>query len=340
LPYDPSFTSASFSPYNYLDHMPQDVAVYAVSGWLDGAGYANATIARFLTLKNAERRIMLGPWDHGARVNVSPWRARVEPELPVLGEVLRFFDQHLAGRDSGLTEEDPIHYFTMHAEEWRAARTWPPAMASRAFFTGAGGALAADKRSQAIKDTFQVDFAFGTGDQTRYERIAGMEAKSYYTDWSKREAVLPQFTSEALTAPLEIVGHPVVSLWLASSEPDAALFVYLSEVEADGTSRYVTEGLLRAIHRAEQPAPSNYRATWPWHSFSRKDSRPMPLGEPQLMRFALLPTAWRFSAGSRIRIAIAGGDADHFAQTPHGRPPRLTLLSGGERASVIELPVG
>ena len=26
-------------------------------------------------------------------------------------------------------------------------------------------------------------------------------------------------------------GHPVVSLWLTSSEPDAAVFVYLSEVE-------------------------------------------------------------------------------------------------------------
>jgi putative CocE/NonD family hydrolase len=339
LPYDPTFTSAAFSPYNYLDRMPQDVAVYAISGWLDGAGYANATIARFLTLPNAERRIMLGPWDHGARVNVSPWRARVEPELPVLGEVLRFFDQHLAGRDSGLAAEDPIHYFAMHAEEWRAARAWPPTKVQRTLFTGAGGKLVANGKGEPAKETVQVDFAFGTGEQTRYERIAGIDAKAYYADWGKREAALPQFTSEPLAEPLEIVGHPVVSLWLASSEPDAALFVYLSEVEADGTSRYVTEGLLRAIHRAEQPAPSNYRATWPWHSFSRKDARPMPPGEPQLLRFALLPTAWRFSAGSRIRVAIAGADADHFAQTPHGRPPRLTILSGGERASAIELPI-
>ena len=113
----------------------------------------------------------------------------------------------------------------------------------------------------------------------------------------------------------------------------------LSEVEADGTSRYVTEGVLRAIHRAEAPAPRNYRTTWPWRSYARKDARPMPAGEPQLLRFALLPTAWRFAAGSRLRLSIAGGDADHFVQTPHGRPPLLTLLNGGERASVLELPV-
>ena len=30
--------------------------------------------------------------------------------------------------------------------------------------------------------------------------------------------------------------------------------------------------------------------------------------------------------------------ADHFAQTPHGRPPTLTLMSGGDRASLLELP--
>ena len=141
LPYDPSFSSASFGPYNYLDQIPKDVAVYAISGWMDGAGYANGTLSRFLTLPNAQRRIMLGPWDHGARVNVSPWRARVEPELPVLGEVLRFFDQHLAGRETGLADEQPIHYFAMHAEEWRAADELAAGQGQPAVLHGTGSAV-------------------------------------------------------------------------------------------------------------------------------------------------------------------------------------------------------
>jgi len=338
LPYDPSFSSASFSPYNYLDEIPRDVAVYAISGWMDGAGYANGTLSRYLTLPNAERRVMLGPWDHGARVNASPWRSRVEPELPVLGEVLRFFDQHLAGRQTGLSDEDPIHYFTVHAEEWRAAKSWPPVTGSRQFFTAADHGLAPAKPAGATSAEYQSDFSLGTGAQTRYERIAGIDATAYYADWAERERALLSFTGEPLAAPLEIAGHPVVSLWLASSEPDAAVFVYLSEVEADGTVRYVTEGLLRAIHRAEAPAPRHYKTTWPWRTFARKDARPMPAGEPELLRFALLPTAWRFAAGSRIRLSIAGGDADHFVQTPHGRPPLLTVMSGGEKATMLELP--
>src|SRR5260370_68217 len=37
LPYDPSFTTASFSPYHYLDEIPQDVAVSAISVWIHRA---------------------------------------------------------------------------------------------------------------------------------------------------------------------------------------------------------------------------------------------------------------------------------------------------------------
>ncbi len=340
LPYDPAFTSASFSPYNYLDEIPEDVAVYAVSGWTDGAGYANGVLSRYLSLPNRNKRVLLGPWDHGARVNSSPWRDRQEPEFPVLGEVLRFFDQHLAGRETGLADEEPIHYFAVHAEEWRAAKEWPPVTGSRRFYTTTGRELSAAQPNAASVDEVQADFTAGSGFQTRYERIAGIDATNYYVDWPEREAKLASFTTAPLEVALEIAGHPIVSLWLASSEPDAAVFVYLSEVEADGTVRYVTEGVLRAIHRAERPAPREYRTTWPWRSFARADAKPMPVGEPQLLKFALLPVAWRFAGGSRLRLSISGADADHFAQTPHGRPPLLKVLSGGEQATLLELPVG
>jgi predicted acyl esterase len=102
--------------------------------------------------------------------------------------------------------------------------------------------------------------------------------------------------------------------------------------------RYVTEGLLRALSRAEVECPSNYRATWPYHSFTRKDAIAMPADAPQLLHFALLANGWRFAAGSRIRRSIAGADADHCAQVPHGRPPELIVHWGGEVASYITHP--
>jgi putative CocE/NonD family hydrolase len=339
LPYDETFSSASFSPYHYMEGIRPDVAVCSISGWMDGAGYANGAIARHLTLANPQRYLLLGPWDHGARVNVSLWRRQVDPQLPVLAEVLRFFDQHLAGRETGLADEARVHYFTMRDELWRSADDWPPlGEATRTFHLAAGRTLSADADA-AGSDAYKVDFAFGTGPHTRYERLAALDNRDYYTDWHGRDAPLLTYMSAPLEADAEMTGHAAAELWLASSEADAAIHLYLTEVEADGTERYVTEGVMRALHRKDATDTPQHRTAWPTHSFRRQDAAPLTPGKPERMRIALLPVSWLFRKGSRIRLAIGGADADHYAQVPHGRPPTLTVHHGGAMASHITLPL-
>ncbi|CAN7621226.1 CocE/NonD family hydrolase [Bosea sp. LjRoot9] len=338
LPYDPGFSSASFSPYSMSQGIRPDVAVLSVSGWLDGAGYMNGAVSRHLTLKDNPRHLLLGPWDHGARIDISPWRKGVEADFPLLGEVLRFFDTYLLGLDTGLREEAPIHYFALHAQEWRAARAWPPVAAEQSFFLAPEGALSTTAPAGG-SDSYKVDFTLGTGDGTRYERIAGIDSRTYYADWQGRSDKMLSYTSAPLASAAELAGHGLADLWLQSSEPDAALFVYLTEVEADGTERYVTEGLLRALHRKEAPAPETYVTTWPFRSFSRADAEPLSPGRIERIRIPMLPVAWRFSAGSRIRLSLAGADADHCGQVPHGRPPLLKLAFGGQQASALILPL-
>jgi putative CocE/NonD family hydrolase len=337
LPYDPGFSSASFSPSKYAAEVREDVAVYSVSGWMDGAGYTNGAFARFLTLPNRKRHLLLGPWDHGARINVSPWRDGVEARFPILPEILRFFDHYLAGRETGLEREAPIHYFTMGEEAWRAAEAWPPFEVSERLH------LAADFRLEAAPgtagaDKHRVDFSRGTGTQTRYERLAAIEVREYYADWSGRDEAMLSYTSAPLPRAMALTGHPVLEIWVSADQPDAAIHAYLEEIEADGTVRYVTEGMLRALHRKETPCPLHHRTTWPFRSFARRDAAPLVPGEAALLRFALLPTSWRFRAGSRVRLAIAGADSDHYGQVPHGRPPLLKVHHGGETPSALTLP--
>ncbi|WP_439548866.1 CocE/NonD family hydrolase [Falsiroseomonas sp.] len=339
LPYDASFSSASFSPYSVRDGIAKDVAVLACSGWMDGAGYANGAIARFLTLRENPVHLLLGPWDHGARCNVSPWRNQVAPEFALMGEVLRFFDHYLMGRATGLGQEARVHYFSLHGEAWRAAAAWPPVAETQRLHLAPDAVLAPAVPAEAGRDTVRADFAAGTGNGTRYERIAGINSTDYHADWGDRQARLIGWTSAPLAEAMEMTGHAIADLWIASSEPDAAIFAYLSEVEADGTVRYVTEGLLRALHRKESPAPDAYRTTWPFRSFRREDAAPLVPGQAERIRIPLLPTSWVFSAGSRIRLSIAGADADHCVQVPHGRPPLLTLLRGGDHASALNLPL-
>lgn len=338
LPYDPAFSSASFSPYSTSGGVREDVAILSMSGWMDGAGYSNAAISRFLTLDKNPRHLVLGPWDHGARIDVSPWRTSTMADFPWLAEVLRFFDQYLMGLDTGLADEAPVHYFSLHAQAWKSAAQWPPEPEHTTLHFAADGALTA-QAGAAGEDTYQVDFSLGTGAGTRYERIAAINSTEYYPDWQGRTDRMLSFTSAPLAAPAELAGHVIADLWFSASEPDAALFVYLTEIEADGTERYVTEGLLRALHRKETPCPDTYRTTWPFRTFSRRDAAPLVPGRIEHIRLGLLPVAWQFAAGSRIRVSVAGADADHCGQVPHGRPPALTFARGADQASRIALPM-
>jgi putative CocE/NonD family hydrolase len=333
LPYDTDFSSASFSPYHYGASVPADIAVLSLSGWMDGAGYANGTIARFLTLPNRHKHLVLGPWDHGARINVSPWRDDPSPRFALTGEILRFFDHYLMHRATGLEAESPVHYFAMHGEAWHEAASWPPLPTQKHLHPAAGTALA--NTASAGTDMHQVDFGKGTGNNTRYERLAGYDTRDYYIDWQGRDAAMLSWTSAPLDQAGMLAGHAVLTVCLAADKKDCAVHAYLSEVEADGTVRYVTEGMLRALHRKEQDPPPAYRAAWPWRSYTRADAAPLVPGEPVTMRFPLLPTAWRFAKGSRIRLSMAGADADHFGQVPHGSPPRFTVHRDG---TILALP--
>jgi putative CocE/NonD family hydrolase len=333
LPYDPEFSSASFSAYHYAANVRPDVAVLSLSGWMDGAGYANGTLARFLTLPNRHKHLVLGPWDHGARINVSPWRGDPTPGFALTGEILRFFDHYLMQRPTGLDAESPVHYFSMHDETWHESAAWPPLPTQKQLHPAAGHVLANDV-TQGI-DEHQVDFASATGNNTRYERLAGYDTRNYYADWQGRDARMLSWTSAPLERSGMLAGHAVLTVRLAADRRDCAVHAYISEVEADGTVRYVTEGMLRALHRKEQDPPPAYRAAWPWRSYARADAAPLVPGEAVAMRFALLPTAWRFCKGSRIRLSIAGADADHFGQVPHGSPPRFTVHRDG---TILALP--
>jgi len=264
LAYDPEFSSASISPYSLADGIRPDVAILSVSGWLDGAGYMNGAIARYLTKQDNPRHLLLGPWDHGARIDISPWRGAVEPDFPLLGEVLRFFDTYLMGLDTGLRQEAPIHYFSVHAEEWRAAQSWPPIETYHRFFLAPEGGLA-NAAPAAGEARYQVDFTIGSGSETRYERIAGIDSRHYYADWQGRTSKMLSFTSEPLAAASELAGHGLADLWLSSSERDLALLAPSAMSPKDCCAHcIVTSGPRRsAIARHGRSVPS--RAPMPRH---------------------------------------------------------------------------
>jgi len=339
LLHDPSLTLEVCSPYSYYQSFGKDVAIYSVSGWFDGSGYANGTISRFKTLPRPNHFLLLGPWDHGARTNGSPWRDAPVPRFNLFGEIVRFFDQYLMGRDTGIEEEQRVHYFSVHAEEWQAADQWPPVPRETTLHLGARQTLSAKPARSRRSVPYQVDFTTTTGSATRYERLGLHDITQYYGDWHGRDEAMLNFTSEPFEADMELTGHAIARLSIASSQPDAAVFAYLSEVDGEGRTHYVTEGMLRALHRRTGAAPPNYVCDWTYHPATRKAAKLLKPGKAEVLEIALLPVSWMFPRGSRLRLSIAGADALHYPAVPQGRPPRLEVICGGARGSAIDLPL-
>ncbi len=196
LAHDPAFTSDSFSPHSVASAMRDDLAILSISGWMDGA-YMNGAIARFLSAPCREKRLLIGPWDHGARANVSPFRSQPLPEFPVLAEILRFFDHHVRGLDTGLADEAPVHFHMMRSEEWHSAPGWPIQRTERTLFLDSGGTLV-DRKPDAGAVEYRADFACGSGQNTRYGRLQIRNVLDYYGDWEDRSARHLAFRSDPL----------------------------------------------------------------------------------------------------------------------------------------------
>jgi putative CocE/NonD family hydrolase len=130
------------------------------------------------------------------------------------------------------------------------------------------------------------------------------------------------FTGEPLPEDIYVLGTPAVELEHASDNPNCDVFVRLSEVDANGMSHNVSDGFRRLV--------------------------PGTPGSPTTVRLELDAVAHRFSAGSRVRVLVAGGSHPRFARNlgtgepvdtgTRMRPATHVIHHGG--GSKVVLPVG
>lgn len=313
--------------------------VYLTNGWYDIFSdmfiwYNSLTVPKRLTVR---------PLDHsGVEGNGF--------DLDYGAEAHRWFDYWLKGIDNGIMDEPPLHYYVMGAPPkaaWQSAVHWPPANQQliRFYFDqGKSGSIGSVNdgflRTTAptvstAADTYTVDYTTTTGKHARWSAVNWPRA---YPDLRTNDVKSLTYTTPPLAKELELIGHPIVQLWLTTTAPDLDLFVYLEEVKQNGESSYITEGSLRASHRNVSDAPFDNLGL-PFHSHYQRNLAPIPAGEPVALVFNLLPTAYRFGQGNRVRVTVAFADADNF-DTPIIDPaPTLQILRDGAHPSAIELPV-
>lgn len=327
--------------YPLLDRVNRaNVPAYLTVGWYDLFSADAFLLFNALTVP---RRLTVRPIDHSEADESGA-------DLDYAAEAHRWFDHWLKGIDNGIMVEPPIHYYVIGERKeraWRVADRWPlreEQALTRHFSEGRSGTIASSNDgllsaeappAAAAADEYTADYTTTSGKKSRWSAI---NWRADHPDMRANDAKALTYTSEPLPRDLELTGHPVVQLWLSSAAADLDLFVYLEDVRRDGQSRYVTEGMLRASHRRPGRAPYNNLGL-PYHSFQRVDAAPLAAGEPQELAFALLPSAYRWREGHRIRVSIALADVDNFATPRLDPPPRMRVLRQGAHASRIVLPL-
>jgi putative CocE/NonD family hydrolase len=315
------------------------VPVYLINGWYDLYARDNFLIYANLTVP---KRLLVRPVDH----------SEIEapgPDVNIAAEAHRWFDYWLKGIDNGIARDPPIHYYVIGEDKkraWRAANAWPPSDAAPThYYLGSQGsgpapnhkgvlALRAPSAGDA-RDDYVINYSTTTGPKPRWSAPA---APHEYPNMRSNDAKALTYTTPPLPRAVSVAGHPVVHLWLSTDAPDLDVFAYLEEVDPDGNSTYVTEGILRASLRALARAPFENLGL-PFHSYFQSDVKPIPEGEAVELVFDLFPVAHRFRSGNRLRLAIAGADAGNF-DTPVIEPaPTVRVLRDARHPSFVDLPV-
>jgi putative CocE/NonD family hydrolase len=290
--------------------------VYAIGGWDDS--YTNP-IPRLLGGLKVPTKVLIGPWAHRY-----PHVGLPGPQIGYLQESLRWWDKWLKGIETGIMDEPvvrawmqesvrPASWYAERPGRWVAESGWPTSGADgrRMYLTKAG---MVDQPGSNVPLTLCSPESVGA--------LSGMWCPHGFTpddppDQREDDAKSLVFDTEPLTEGVEILGHPVVEIELASDKPDAKLVARLCDVHPDGASTRVCYGILNLTHRDSHASPT-----------------PLEPGRRYRIRFQLNDVGYAFPKGHRIRLALSSA----YWPLIWSSPDRVTLTLQTGTAS-LHLPV-
>lgn len=273
----PDLNDSYWAPMQHAAALERtSIPVLLLSGWQDI--FLTQTIEQYTRLRDrgVDVALTIGPWTHLDYMSkAAPTSGR---------ESLDWLDEHLSGR-AHRRRSAAARVFVTGTGEWRDLPRWPPDGGTSSLYLRAADGLTEDAPpADETLSEFTFDPAAPTPTLGGPLIVDGGVKDD--TALAARSDVLA-FTSDPLDSDLEIAGAPGVELAHSTDNPHADLFVRLSEVDARGRSRNVTEAYLRLDPDRDRSAP---------------------------VKLALRDTAHRFRAGNRIRLLIAGGSHPQYAR--------------------------
>jgi putative CocE/NonD family hydrolase len=306
-----------------------DVPALHLAGWFDR--FCLETFENYAGLRDAghaPQKIVAGPWPHGIPVQTTCDDAFYGPRawLDARALVLRWYDHWLKGQDNGVLEEPSVRVFVQGADEWRDLDGWP-AGGDFALHLRADGRLTEGPPGDEPPDSYVHDPADPV--PSTPGRVARPRGPLDQRSIEERADVLV-YTTEPLARDVEAIGPVTARLFAATTAVDTDWTVKLVDVRPDGYARRVSDGYCRARYRESQSEPSLLEP-----------------GRVYEYEIRLLPTAYRFAAGHRLRVEVASssfpgcdpnlGTGGPFTEDAEGVRAEQTVFHDADRPSRLLL---
>ena len=229
---------------NYSDI---EIPVFAVSGWQDG--YTNAVFRLLEHLPN-ESKGLVGPWAHEY-----PEVATPEPNIGFLQECLRWWDQWLKGKDTGIMDEPKLISWIQNSElpevtyqkrpgKWVGDHSWPSKHVQGQKLWLKDQELSFEKeQADAMTIPSMQEHGFYSGVFCPFGQPGDLPA-----DQRLENGKSVVFTSAPLEESIDLLGYPVFHAEVSSDQENALLAVRLSDKAPTGESTLISWGMLNLNH--------------------------------------------------------------------------------------------
>lgn len=320
------------------------VPALILSGWFDDNGMGTTEALELVkSWPKGTWKAVLGPWKHSGNAdydihNVYMGEDALRYDIDML--CMMWLEHFLKNADNGIEKTPAVEYYTLGENCWKDTQAWPPENSISDSFYLTGGSVAAKGngescgkgvlRETASQDQGAEEYIYDPNnpavhlvDMSENE----LEVPEDYTREEKREDIL-SFTTEKLSRPVTVTGDLSVVLYVSCDCPDTDFFVRITDVDEEGRSVKLADGVLGAKYR---------------NGFEHPEY--MEEGEVYPIRIRTTKISNTFREGHRIRLTVTSSGENFIfpnSNTKEGfdssqvRKARIQIHWGGDTPSRVE----
>lgn len=323
------------------------VPALIMSGWFDDNGMG--TTEALELVKNWPKgswKAILGPWMHSGNANYDlhkVWLGEDALRYDMDIQCMLWLEHFLKGVDNGIEKTPAVEYYTLGDNRWKTADSWPVESSKVCtYYLQSGSASAAGTgdccgagllSAQAPGDSGVEGYVYDPENPATHIVDMSENELEVPEDYTKEEgrADILSFTTPVLTAPLTVTGELRATLYVSCDCPDTDFVVRLTDVDENGWSVKLADGVISAKYRNSFELPEY-----------------MEPGQVYKIPVRTTKISNTFLPGHRMRLTITSSAKNFIfpnSNTELGfdsqerRKANITLHWGGMNASCVEIPV-